>query len=72
MKELNRRHSMWTITEDEDCLEENSLKSYGISCGSVAIRGISTRKISEFVELLNRTDDSEIFLPPTLAITLLS
>jgi len=53
---------MWTITEDEDCLAGNSFRSYGISCGSVAIRGISTHRdeISEFVELLNRLNASEI------------
>jgi len=53
---------MWKITEDEVCLAGSSFKSYGISRGSVAIHDISTHRdeISEFVELLNRLDASEI------------
>lgn len=53
---------MWKITEDEVCLAGSCFKSYGISRGSVVIRDVSTHRdeISEFVELLNRLDASEI------------
>ena len=59
---LNRRQSMWTITEETVCLEGKQVVSYGISCGGVVINDISANKqeMSEFTELLNKMNASEI------------
>lgn len=53
---------MWTLTEGIVSLEGISKASYGISCGSIVINDISTRKeeICEFIELLNRLNASEV------------
>lgn len=54
---------MWTLVSTCVTSETGeSVETYGISCGTTVIKDISVCKqeITEFVELLNRLDASEI------------
>lgn len=53
---------MWRIIETDICVENESVKSYGIGGETIEINDISVVKeeIEEFVRLLNKLEASEI------------